>query len=198
VRSVPEHEREAVDAIEPVLLATDSPAETEALGRAIATVLVPGDVVLLIGELGSGKTTLTKGLAAALGAREAVTSPTFAICHLYDSEPPLAHVDCWRLTGVEELDELALDELLDDGSIVVLEWGGLAEQRFGDDALFVELALPESPGAADDAPQPRRRCALRPSGARWSTRIDALRVELVAGGLLEADRSASSLERGAR
>ena len=88
-------------------------ASTEELGAAVADRLEPGDVVLLSGELGTGKTTFTRGLVRRLGGGEVVTSPTFTLCHSYGTTPPVVHVDCWRLESEVEVVDLALEEYLD-------------------------------------------------------------------------------------
>ena len=100
------------------------------LGAALATVLRAGDLVLLSGPLGAGKTTLVRGLGAAMGVRGAVTSPTFVIARVHPSltgGPALVHADAYRLSGIAELDDLDLDADLDT-SVTVVEWGtGVAE-----------------------------------------------------------------------
>ena len=116
------------------------PEQTTALGRALAAVLSGGEVVLLLGDLGAGKTTLVKGLVGELSGESSATSPSFALCHLYETEPVIAHVDCWRLDAEDELADLALDELLEEGASVIIEWGELARHRFGGDALDIELS----------------------------------------------------------
>lgn len=160
-----------------------APSATRALGGAIAEVLEGGDVVLLVGELGAGKTTLTKGLVGALGVTDEVTSPTFTLLHLYPSEPPVAHVDCWRLDSLEEVADLGLDEILDDGGVAVIEWGELAAPLLGRDALTVSIDVfdDESAGAAgDDAP---RLAILAPQGAQWPERLRHLLQACVNAGL---------------
>ena len=105
--------------------------EMRTLGTRLAAMLRPGDLVLLRGELGAGKTTLTQGIGDGLGVRGPVTSPTFVIARVHPSEvdgPPLVHVDAYRLGSIAEVDDLDLDASLDD-SVTVVEWGvGLAEQ----------------------------------------------------------------------
>lgn len=102
---------------------TTTAAETEALGAAIASRLGPGDVVLLRGELGSGKTTLVRGAAAALGAAGRVTSPTFALANRYDGgRARLAHLDLYRLAGLGEEDEDLIEEELAGDVIAFVEW----------------------------------------------------------------------------
>ncbi len=153
---------------------TRSPEQTRAVGAAIAGAVRPGDVVLLIGELGSGKTVLTKGLVAALGG-EHTTSPTFTLCHFYATNPPVAHVDCYRVEPTDDLADLALDEALEDGYVAVVEWGERVRDSLGADALECVLAtLPTGPGSADDRARAIALCARGPS---WSARLE----ELVAG-----------------
>src|SRR5689334_19812042 len=111
-------------------ITVDSPQAMQELGRTLAGLLRPGDLVLLTGELGAGKTTLTRGLGEGLGVRGAVTSPTFVIARVHPSTvggPPLVHVDAYRLGGSAELDDLDLDTDLED-AVTVVECGeGLAE-----------------------------------------------------------------------
>lgn len=101
----------------------DSPADMEAFGRAIGAQLRAGDLVVLTGPLGAGKTTLTRGIAAGLGVRGPVQSPTFVIARTHPSlvdGPPLVHVDAYRLGSPAELDDLGLDY---DNSVTIVEWG---------------------------------------------------------------------------
>jgi tRNA threonylcarbamoyl adenosine modification protein YjeE len=154
-----------------IVVALGEPAATEALGATVGARLAPGDVVLLTGELGTGKTTFTRGLVRRLGGGESVTSPTFTLCHLYDTTPPVAHVDCWRLDGVGDVIELGLDELLDDGSCVIAEWGERAAPVIGQDALVVTLEY-------DDG---GRRATLDATGARALVCLDAVASDLGAG-----------------
>ena len=144
-------------------LTSRSPGETEELGASLARLLVPGDVVLLVGGLGSGKTTLVKGIARALGYGGEVTSPTFTLTHVYDSTPRLVHADLWRLERLAEIEQLALDEEAD--SVVVVEWGEAAE------AVFKEAALTVTIETLDDE---TRRLVLDPTAAPWSGRAGEL------------------------
>ena len=110
-----------------VFLETD--ADTTALGARLAAHLAPGEAVLLIGELGMGKSTLARGLIRALAGRdEDVPSPTFTLVQFYETDPPVAHFDLYRLTRPDEAAEIGLDEALDEG-VVLIEW----PQRLGDD-----------------------------------------------------------------
>ena len=103
-------------------LVTGSPEETEAAGERMGRRLAAGDLLLLSGELGSGKTTFVRGLARGIGASGDVMSPTFQLVRVYAGPVPLAHLDLYRLSGGADLRELGLDELLDEGAAVV-EWG---------------------------------------------------------------------------
>ena len=120
--------------------ASRSLGDTGALANAVGGLLRPGDVVLLVGELGAGKTAFTKLLAASLGIREAVTSPTFTIMmeHRY-ADQLLLHLDAYRLDGPDALEDIGLFELLDDGAIAVIEWGDVVEAALGATPLRIEL-----------------------------------------------------------
>ncbi len=120
-------------------LTTASPEETQATGAALAAVLAPGDVVLLCGELGAGKTTFVQGVGDALGVGEPMTSPTFTLVQTYGSDPVVVHADAWRLTNLREVLDLGLDELLDDGAIALVEWGDTVAAAVGRPAFVVRL-----------------------------------------------------------
>jgi len=104
---------------------TRSGEETTDLGRRLAKTLQAPELVLLTGDLGAGKTTLTKGLISGLGAgeEEEVLSPTFSLIHEYPGPPKVYHIDLYRLDRVPELDTLGLDDLWDGDAIVMIEWG---------------------------------------------------------------------------
>ncbi|MFN8097270.1 MAG: tRNA (adenosine(37)-N6)-threonylcarbamoyltransferase complex ATPase subunit type 1 TsaE [Dermatophilaceae bacterium] len=137
--------------------------DVRALGRALATVLRAGDLLVLTGDLGAGKTTLTQGIGAGLGVRGGVTSPTFVIARVHPSlgdGPALVHVDAYRLGSIAELDDMDLDSALAE-SVTVVEWGeGLAED-LDESHLAVSLV-------ADPATE-TRRVTLTGVGPRWST-----------------------------
>ena len=137
----------------------------EALGARLAPLLSAGDLVLLDGELGAGKTTLTRGLGAALGTREPVTSPTFVLAreHPRGSGPPLVHVDAYRLATGAEIEDLDLDW---DHAIVVVEWG--AGKLDGVAESWIEIAIERPVGGdplADDSP---RQVRITGVGERWA------------------------------
>jgi tRNA threonylcarbamoyladenosine biosynthesis protein TsaE len=165
--------------VSPVLLRAGSPAATRAVGAAIAGELEPGDVVLLSGELGAGKTTLVKGLVEALGGGDCVTSPTFTLCHLYPTRPPVAHVDAWRMEQLGEALDLALEEALDEGGVAVVEWGEALAPLYGAGALRVVLAT--VPGE-EDCREISLSAAGPAAGDGWAGRLEAVAARAVAAG----------------
>jgi tRNA threonylcarbamoyladenosine biosynthesis protein TsaE len=104
-----------------------SPAETEAIGARIAAELRPGDVVLVGGELGAGKTTLIRGAARALGVEVPVTSPTFTIGQRYPGRVPVSHLDLYRLADLGQEDPALLQDYLTDDAVAFIEWPAIAE-----------------------------------------------------------------------
>lgn len=102
---------------------TDSPAATRALGERLAGLLQAGDVLLLLGDLGAGKSELTRGIAKGLGVASTVASPSFTILNVYDEgRLPLYHFDWYRLSGADELYEMGMDEYLGGDGVAVVEW----------------------------------------------------------------------------
>jgi tRNA threonylcarbamoyladenosine biosynthesis protein TsaE len=132
--------------------------QTRQWGARLGRVLQAGDLVVLTGDLGAGKTTLTQGIAEGLGVRGPITSPTFVIARVHPSlvgGPALVHVDAYRLGGLAELDDLDLDTSLEE-SVTIVEWGhGLAE-GLSEDRLEITLAGEDE-----------RRASIAATGARW-------------------------------
>jgi len=136
------------------------------LGARLATHLRAGDVVVLTGELGAGKTTFAQGLGAGLRVRGDVTSPTFVIARVHPSlvgGPALVHVDAYRLGGVAELDDLDLDTSLDE-AVTIVEWGEGIAEGLSDERLEVRIERAVADEASADDP---RRVVLVPIGRRW-------------------------------
>jgi tRNA threonylcarbamoyladenosine biosynthesis protein TsaE len=133
-------------------LTIETPERMHEFGREIAALLRAGDVVLLTGELGAGKTTFTRGLGEALGVRGAVTSPTFVLARTHPSlhgGPSLVHVDAYRLGSALELDDLDIDFA---ASIVVIEWGAGLVEELTESYLSITIDRPRGAGGADAAP----------------------------------------------
>ncbi|MBI2168115.1 MAG: tRNA (adenosine(37)-N6)-threonylcarbamoyltransferase complex ATPase subunit type 1 TsaE [Actinobacteria bacterium] len=125
---------------------TSSVGETRQVGVALASVLAPGDVVALSGELGTGKTALAQGVASGLGITDRVVSPTFVIVREYGGPTPLAHVDVYRLSHLQELYDLGFDEVIDDTRVVLVEWADRVTPLLPDDRIDVFLQR----GAAEE------------------------------------------------
>jgi tRNA threonylcarbamoyladenosine biosynthesis protein TsaE len=126
---------------EPQVFVTRSEDETIAAGREIAARLRPPVLVLLVGELGAGKTTLAKGIVSGLGAAaaEEVSSPTFTLIHEYGRDPKVYHIDLYRLDRVPELETLGLDDLWDRRAIVLVEWGEKFARELPEERLEIHL-----------------------------------------------------------
>jgi tRNA threonylcarbamoyladenosine biosynthesis protein TsaE len=119
---------------------TRSAIETEAVGARLAEGLAPGDVVVISGEVGAGKTTLIRGAARALGVTEPVTSPTFTIARRYvGGRLPISHLDLYRLEDIETEDPALLDDYLGGDGVAFVEWPAVGIERLGRPALEVRL-----------------------------------------------------------
>lgn len=123
---------------------TQSAAETIELGRALARRLKSGDVVAFFGELGSGKTTMIKGIAAGLGVTETVRSPSFVIVTEYRGRVPVYHIDLYRLEGLSALDGVGLEDYLGGDGVCLVEWAERAEGSIPKSAICVRLAAVEA------------------------------------------------------
>jgi tRNA threonylcarbamoyladenosine biosynthesis protein TsaE len=157
----------------PLQVPTSSAEETRRLAERLGTLVVAGDLLLLGGELCAGKTTFTQGLARALGVAERVTSPTFTLLHSYEGRDiQLLHADVYRLDHLQEIIDLGLPELLEEGAAAIVEWGDRAEPVLLAEHLDVRIFF----GEGDDD----RVLQLEPVGERWRSRLPAL-VGLVGG-----------------
>ena len=149
---------------------TKSVDDTRALAAEVAGLARPGDLVLLAGDLGAGKTSFVQGFGRALGVEEPITSPTFVIVRSYEGAFPLIHVDVYRLDHLQELVDLGVGELLDQGGVTLIEWGDVVAPTLPADFLEVRLELGEG--------KEERSIRLRSVGPGWSARLDALRGAL--------------------
>jgi tRNA threonylcarbamoyladenosine biosynthesis protein TsaE len=153
-----------------IAAATADVEATRALGTVLAGLAEAGDVVLLTGDLGAGKTALAQGFARGLGVTERVTSPTFTLARSYDGRLRLHHLDVYRLDHLQEAVDLGLPEIVDDGGVTLIEWGDVVVPELPADYLEVRLAY----GEGDDD----RTLWLLPVGPAWSAREPALAERL--------------------
>ncbi len=152
-----------------------SPDDTRALAGAIAALVRGGDILLLAGELGAGKTCFTQGFGRALGVAEQVTSPTFTLLRPYEgTRLRLLHADVYRLEHLQEIVDLGIVEQVDGEAVAVIEWGDMAEPVLPADFLEVRLAYDDD----DEGDDERRVLTLRPVGAAWANRARALELAL--------------------
>lgn len=149
---------------------TDSVEQTRALAAAVAELARPGDLLLLVGDLGAGKTAFTQGFGAGLGVEDQITSPTFALVQGYSGRLNMHHLDVYRLEQIDEALDLGLSELLDDGSVTLIEWGDTIISTLPRDYLEVRVSFGEG---ADD-----RTIELHPVGSSWRARQRVLDVAL--------------------
>ncbi len=151
-------------------------ADTHAVAAAVAELSHSGDIIVLAGEMGTGKTAFAQGFGAALGVTEPITSPTFTLVHSYPvGKTTMHHADLYRLDQLGEVADLALDELAESHGIVLVEWGDVADVMFGDHLevrLTLDAATPDDVGA--------RVITLASRGDSWSRRWDRLQTALAA------------------
>ena len=146
---------------------TTSVDDTRALAAEVAALAAPGDLIVLAGDLGTGKTAFAQGFAQGLGVEEQVTSPAFILVRTYEGRLPLVHLDVYRLDTMQELVDLGIAELLDDGGVTLVEWGDAVAPGLPADFLEVRL---EAGGGPDD-----RMVSMRTVGPRWPPRARALK-----------------------
>ena len=151
-----------------ITAATKSADDTRELAAAFAPFVKGGDLLLLAGELGAGKTCFTQGLGRALGVDEQITSPTFTLMRPYDGTRfRLLHCDVYRLDHLQEIVDLGINELVDEDAVAIIEWGDMAEPVLPADFLEIRITYDAD---SDDA----RRFALRPVGSSWANRTGGL------------------------
>ncbi|HXQ43837.1 MAG TPA: tRNA (adenosine(37)-N6)-threonylcarbamoyltransferase complex ATPase subunit type 1 TsaE [Acidimicrobiales bacterium] len=171
----------------PIVARTTSPGDTRRLAAALAGELTAGDLLLLVGDLGTGKTTFTQGLARGLGVTDPVTSPTFTLVRAYPcaagSVSTLLHADLYRLDRLSDVVDLGLAEMVEDDAVAVVEWGDVAASVFGPDVLTVRLAAPPTgdarpaDGPVGERPDEDRIVTIHAAGT-WSARRAAVAARL--------------------
>ena len=142
------------------------PEETQKLGRRLGELALPGDIFLLVGKLGAGKTCLTQGIARGLGIKESALSPSFVLVRELKGRLPLYHADFYRLDRTEEISELGLDEYLFGGGLTVIEWADRGLDVLPEEYLLVEIDYLE-----DD----ERRIKLSAKGKRYEELLEKLK-----------------------
>jgi tRNA threonylcarbamoyladenosine biosynthesis protein TsaE len=160
---------------EKIEVVVDDLVGTAALAGGIASRLRPGDLVLLSGDLGAGKTAFTQALAAALGVEEPVTSPTFTLVRGYATPAgwELLHADLYRLEQLDEVADLGLAERLDDGAVAVVEWGERGVAALLPDYLLITLRR-DPPGGVGGDDDRRRWITVEDVGGGWHDRMRGL------------------------
>ncbi len=153
-----------------IVAATKSAEDTRELAAAVAGLVRSGDIVLLAGDLGAGKTTFAQGFGRALGVEGPITSPTFTLMRPYEGRLRLLHCDVYRLDHLQEILDLGITELVDDESVALVEWGDRAEAVLPPDFLEVTISY----GTSEE----ERRLDMRSVGRSWSARTPALQRAL--------------------
>ena len=159
--------------------ATGSVDATRDLAEAVAALARPGDVVVLAGDLGAGKTAFVQGFGRGLGVTDRITSPTFTLVHVYEGRLPIHHLDVYRLDQLSEALDLGLPEMLDEGGVVLVEWGDAITPVLPHDYLEVRLTF----GEGDDD----RGLSIRPVGPGWANRQISLARALAPWSATEGD-----------
>lgn len=149
---------------------THSAEETASLAAVLGLAAEAGDVLLLSGDLGAGKTTFAKAYGAALGVTDPITSPTFTLAREYQGRLLMHHLDAYRLEQLAEVADLALTELVESGGVVLIEWGDMVQDVLLPDYAAITIEL----GDGDDD----RRFTMRLLGERWDARTHALQSDL--------------------
>ena len=153
---------------------SSSALATQEMAGALAAVAEPGDVIVLTGDLGAGKTAFVQGFGRALGVSERITSPTFTLVHTYEGRLRVHHIDVYRLDAAAEVRDLALPELLDEGAVALIEWGEMVLPELPRDRLQIEFRF----GPDVDRPDERVIDVIL-VGRSWVARNPAIRDALI-------------------
>ena len=145
---------------------TGSAIETQNLASGLAPIAQAGDLIVLCGDLGAGKTTFVQGFGGELGVSESITSPTFTIANRYKGDLTVNHLDVYRLSHIDEVVDLGLPELVDDHSVTLIEWGDSIAEVLGSDYLEVRIHLGEG--------QDDRVIEISAMGQEWRARENLL------------------------
>jgi len=148
-------------------LTSHSPEQTQKLGVSIGELALPGDIFLLVGELGTGKTCLTQGIAWGLGIKEYAVSPSFVLVRELHGRLPLYHIDLYRLDHIEEIIELGLDDYLYGNGVCVVEWAEKGPDALPAEHLLIQISY---------LPDTKRHFRLKPSGPRYREIINQLKL----------------------
>ena len=151
---------------------TTNVAQTQAVAAALAELVQAKDLLLLTGDLGSGKTAFTQGFGAALAVTERITSPTFVLLRSYEGRIPLNHIDAYRLEDIEEVADLGLSELLDGPAVTLIEWAERVRPTLPANFLDVRLTFGDDPD--------ERLLDIEPVGPTWAARSRTLHTALTA------------------
>ncbi|MDQ4108660.1 MAG: tRNA (adenosine(37)-N6)-threonylcarbamoyltransferase complex ATPase subunit type 1 TsaE [Actinomycetota bacterium] len=146
---------------------TETADRTREVGRVLAGLLQPRDTVVLTGDLGAGKTTLVQGIGRGLGVKDHIASPTFTLVREYTGRLDVAHVDVYRLERVQDVVDLALDELGSPERVLLIEWGDVVQDLLPEDRLRVQLTT-------DRADEETRRIMISAQGRSWVARWERL------------------------
>ncbi|RDY25293.1 tRNA (adenosine(37)-N6)-threonylcarbamoyltransferase complex ATPase subunit type 1 TsaE [Romboutsia weinsteinii] len=142
----------------------DGENETREIGYKLGTLLQPGSVICLVGDLGSGKTTMTQSLAKALEVDDYITSPTFTIVNEYEGKMPLYHFDVYRIGCSEEMYDIGYDDYINSDGVCIIEWSNLIEDILPDEYLDIELRYKDM----------GREMILKPIGKRYEKLVEEL------------------------
>jgi tRNA threonylcarbamoyladenosine biosynthesis protein TsaE len=167
---------------------TETADRTREVGRALATLLQPRDTVVLTGDLGAGKTTLVQGIGRGLGVEDHVASPTFTLVREYAGRLDVAHVDVYRLERVQDVVDLALDELGGPERVLLIEWGDAVADLLPEDRLRVQLTT-------DRADAETRRIEFSSQGRSWAVRWERLEGALEPLRGIDRDAQAGGVAR---
>jgi tRNA threonylcarbamoyladenosine biosynthesis protein TsaE len=147
-------------------IVSNSPEQTRKIGKKLGELAAPGDVILLVGSLGAGKTCLTQGIARGLGIHEYTASPSFVLVREYQGKLPLYHVDLYRLDRIEEVAQLGLDDYLYGKGVCVVEWADKGLSVLPQEHLLIEMQI---------ASPLKRKLSFMPEGTRYLKMLSKLK-----------------------